>query len=473
MAALLVLALWYLPELPALTTGLLESLPSDTDQADDITELEPLELDPIKLKDLPEALQVQPDTDVVADSVNFSAAQDVAAPPTFTNLADFGLDTAPEMLTDNLGPIGTTGLTGRGQLSRTALVRRGGGNEGTEIAVAMALKWLADHQNSDGTWSLDHTGGKCQGRCEHPGTIRDGLSAGTALGLLPFLGAGQTHQEGRYQQVVERGLAALVQLGESSKNGISWRDGGTMYSHGLAAIALCEAYGMTKDERLYVPAQGALAYIVYAQDPQGGGWRYAPRQPGDTSVVGWQIMALKSGHLAGLSVPPMTVAKASLFLDSAQTDNGARYFYGRFPGENPNSSHTTPTDTRSAVGLLSRMYMGWKKDHPALKDGIALLAKSGPSRENYYYNYYGAQVLFQHTGGVGNVWRAWNDKLRDQLVEQQDKKGHAKGSWYVEGPHNNRGGRIFTTSLATMTIEVYYRYMPIYQTEAVDDEFPE
>jgi hypothetical protein len=230
---------------------------------------------------------------------------------------------------------------------------------------------------------------------------------------------------------------------------------------------------MTGDDRLYLPAQGALTYIVYAQDPRGGGWRYAPREPGDTSVVGWQIMALKSGHLARLSVPPETVVRASMFLDGAQADGGARYFYGRFPGARPDSSHTKPTDTLSAVGLLARMYMGWKKDNPALKEGVARLAESGPSRENYYYNYYGAQVLFQHTGGVGNVWKTWNDKLRDQLIEQQDKKGHAKGSWYVEGPHNDRGGRIFTTSLATMSLEVYYRYMPIYQAEAVEEEFPE
>ena len=41
--------------------------------------------------------------------------------------------------------------------------------------------------------------------------------------------------------------------------------------------------------------------ILNSQSPIGG-WRYAPRQAGDTSVTGWQLMALKSGQMAGLSV---------------------------------------------------------------------------------------------------------------------------------------------------------------------------
>lgn len=468
MTVLLILALWYLPSVPELTMGLLESLPSDTEEADDIAELEPVELDPTELQDLPETLEVQPDTDVISEAVDFSTVQDLAAPPSFQPLADFGMEMATESLTANIGPIGTNGIDGRGASSRAAMVRRGGGNEATEIAVAMALKWLAEHQNPDGSWSLDHTGGKCQGRCQNPGTIRDGNIAATSLALLPFLGAGQTHTEGKYKQVVTRGLDALIRMGKETKNGVSWRDGGTMYSHGLASIALCEALGMSHDDRLYIPAQASLAYIVYAQDPKGGGWRYsAPATTGgDTSVVGWQIMALKSGHLAGLGVPRDTILKAGLFLDSASSENGARYSYLPEPGR-------PGTDTLSAVGLLSRMYMGWKNDNPALKDGVERLAKSGPSRNNYYYNYYAAQVLFQYTGGTGDMWKKWNEALRDQLLTQQSKDGHEKGSWYVAGAHNPSGGRIFTTSLATMTLEVYYRYMPIYQTDAVESEFPE
>ena len=132
-------------------------------------------------------------------------------------------------------------------------------------------------------------------------------------------------------------------------------DQGVMYGHGLASIALCEAYGMTKDTGLAEPAQQAVNFIVYAQDPTGGGWRYTPHQPGDTSVLGWQLMALKSAHMAYLIVPPKTIKGADHFLDTMQTESGAAYGYVR-----PERPSTT------AIGLLCRMYLGWKHDAPPL-----------------------------------------------------------------------------------------------------------
>lgn len=292
------------------------------------------------------------------------------------------------------------------------------------------------------------------------------------MALLPFLGAGQTHTEGTYKDVVRRGLYFLTtQMRIKNEGGRQAGDlsqaGGNMYAHGLSAIVLCEAYAMTQDRTLLGPAQLALNHIVYAQDPIGGGWRYAPRQPGDTSVVGWQLMALKSGHMAYLAVPPATVQGAIKFLDSVQADGGARYGYTG-PGQ---GAATT------AVGLLCRMYLGWKQDHPALKRGIEYLSRSGPHPTNMYYNYYATQVMRQYCGEPGSpdheLWEKWNVKMRDQLVNSQEKNGHAKGSWFFpEGHSAERGGRVYSTSMATMTLEVYYRYMPIYGQQATADDFP-
>ena len=107
-----------------------------------------------------------------------------------------------------------------------------------------------------------------------------------------------------------------------------------MYCHGLAAITLCEAYALTQDKALAGPAQQSINWIVYAQDKTGGGWRYSPGQPGDTSAVGWQIMALKSGHLAYLDVPAKTIAGAINFLNLVQSNSGANYGYTG-PGAGP------------------------------------------------------------------------------------------------------------------------------------------
>ncbi|HPP52144.1 MAG TPA: hypothetical protein PK777_04265, partial [Thermoguttaceae bacterium] len=102
-------------------------------------------------------------------------------------------------------------------------------------------------------------------------------SAATGLALLAFLGAGYTHQEGPYRTQVQRGLEWL--LANQKPDGDLWgyAQGSSdtwLYSHGIAAIALCEAYGMTRDPALRQAAERAVGFIVAAQHPTRGGWRY-------------------------------------------------------------------------------------------------------------------------------------------------------------------------------------------------------
>jgi hypothetical protein len=221
---------------------------------------------------------------------------------------------------------------------------------------------------------------------------------------------------------------------------------------------------MTGDPALREPAQAAINFVCYAQDPQGGGWRYSPRQPGDTSVMGWQIAALKSGYLSTLRVPPIVISRAALFLDSVMTDKGARYHYdlGQAAGHH----------ACTAIGALCRMYMGGAKSEPGIQAAIESLSKRGPSASDVYYNYYAAQALFHYTGGQGPRWKLWNDKMRGMLVESQAKTGHEAGSWAPgKGHAAEKGGRLFTTAMSTMTLEVYYRMLPIYREQAVAGEF--
>ncbi|MEX0818363.1 MAG: prenyltransferase/squalene oxidase repeat-containing protein, partial [Pirellulaceae bacterium] len=185
------------------------------------------------------------------------------------------------------------GFEGRTPEHRARLVAARGGTPASEEAVEQGLSWLAAHQRQDGSWRLNHQEGPCDGRCPHPGTV--GTSTGaTALALLPFLGAGYTHQQGKYKDVVADGLYYLTGRMIETRHGGDLQEG-TMYSQGIAAIALCEAYAMTGDEELKPYAQKAVDFIVRAQHPRGG-WRYVPGAPGDTTVTGWQVMALKSAR---------------------------------------------------------------------------------------------------------------------------------------------------------------------------------
>jgi hypothetical protein len=339
---------------------------------------------------------------------------------------------------------------------RVEMVTKEGGTTLTEAAVARGLRWLANHQNADGSWSLNafHRAADCS--CGGPGAF-SGKAPGTALAMLPFLGAGQTHLAGKYQDTVSRGLRWMIQTqGEDGdlRDGANGNEG--MYTHGQSAIVLCEAYAMTGDEELRIPSQKAIDFILKAQYNDGG-WRYSPSprsQAGDTSVVGWQLMALQSARSANLTVPDETWGLADLYLDSVQHRGGALYSYQARGG---------PTPVMTAEGLLCRMYLGWTKDRSGLIDGVRYLVEDNLPRDsnpNIYYWYYGTQVM-HHYGG--EEWETWNVQMRDILCSSQETSGHPAGSWQPRGDHAGAGGRIYMTSLALCTLEVYYRHLPVFR----------
>jgi hypothetical protein len=323
----------------------------------------------------------------------------------------------------------------------------------TEAAVARGLRWLAAHQAGDGRWSLHRLAHARGCNCGGAGSIRSD-SAATSLALLPFLGAGQTHLVGRYQDQVSRGLRWMLEHQRSDGDLRDSSQGNAgMYAHGQGTIVLCEAFLMTGDEALRLPAQRAVDFIVEAQHPAGG-WRYSPGQPGDTSVLGWQLMALQSARAAHLNVPDETFELAGQYLDTVSRRGGALYAY--LPGQ-------SPTHVMTAEALLCRIYLGWQLDASALREGIEYLVDRHMPREeepNIYYWYYATQTL-HHSGGES--WERWNARMREILVESQERRGHGAGSWAPRGEHSGPGGRIYMTSLAVCSLEVYYRHLPIFR----------
>jgi hypothetical protein len=406
-----------------------------------------------------------------------SSASPVLALNADDDVGDVG-STGLESLADPLAARGG-GLDGRRVAGRLGRALKGGGSRESEAAVEAGLEWLAAHQYPDGGWrfDLEHCP-NCGGYCRNSGTYRSSTAA-TGLALLAFLGGGYTHQDGKYQDVVNKGLYYLIEHMTVTSLGGDLRDFGpdsqdspeaaaellraanvivrrrdSMYSHGIASLALTEAYAMTRDRTLRQPAEDAVKFIVSAQY-QDGGWRYNPASespgPGDMTVSGWQLAALKSALLAGIDVPYETWTRASEFVDGLAEEGGSQYAYVR--GE-----RGTPATT--AIGLLLRMIGGWPRDYRPLQKGAALLAAEQPKRSNTYFNFYAAQVL-HHLGGP--LWEKWNPRMRDFLVATQESEGHEKGSWFVVGEaHSPQGGRLYTTAMSVMTLEVYYRYMPIY-----------
>lgn len=343
------------------------------------------------------------------------------------------------------------GVDGRKPESRRKLALERGGSGESEAAVELALEWLAAHQKIDGGWTLVHTTPQCDGSCTHPGSKEPYEPAATGLALLAFLGAGYTQHEGKYQQVVQRGIYRLLLIMEESDRGASFLFNSPqgMYNQGIATFALCEAYQLSGDEALKQPAQRAITFIVNAQNDQGG-WGYLPKRPGDLTLTGWQVMALKSADAAGLYIPAQSLVRIDQFLDSQADKSRSFYGYG---------SPAPKNETCTAIGLILRMFRGWQHSDPRVLDGAVYLERQGISKHDIYRNYYLTLLLF-HVGG--RTFDEWNPRMRDSLINSQEKVGHAKGSWYFDDKWSEVGGRHYTTAMAAMTLEVYYRFSPIY-----------
>ena len=336
-----------------------------------------------------------------------------------------------------------------------------GGTEETEKAVNRGLVWLAQHQNPDGSWSLHQFHANCKGKhttCTAHGSEVSN-SAATGLALLPFLAAGNTHVDGEYSKEVAAGLKWLLDQQKPDGGLLGPGDRQKMYSHGIAAIALCEAFGMTQAAEFREPAQRALKYIVDAQHKKTGGWRYNPGEAGDTSVVGWQMMALKSGEMAGLEVPVTTHEGIRKWLRSVE---GNKPVGGLFGYTNRNVS-----PAMSAEGLLCLQFLGTGRNDPSMRAGADYLLTQLPDvkqgRTSYYW-YYGTQVMYHMQG---SYWQEWNTALRDMVVETQIKDGPMAGTWNPVDGWEKRGGRVYATSMKLLLLEIYYRHLPLY--EQLDD----
>ena len=85
----------------------------------------------------------------------------------------------------------------------------------------------------------------------------------------------------------------------------------------------------------------------------------------------------------------------------------------------------------------------------------------GKSAHDIYYWYYATQVM-HHWGGA--PWEAWNREIKKVLLTTQETSGAEAGSWptSLDSRHGKQGGRLYTTALAACTLEVYYRYAPLY-----------
>jgi len=352
---------------------------------------------------------------------------------------------------------------------RRRCVAKFGGSRASESAVDAALRWLARHQEPEGDWQPM--------KYNDNNSKRDYRTGVTGLAILAFLGAGHTEKAGKFKNNVKAAIGWTLQ--NQKPSGLVYRDAdkgggfdhGTGYAHSIASLALAEAYGMGRNPRVGQAAQKAVDFSVNEHQKEYGGWRYHAKSSEDTSVSGWFIMQLKSSKVAGLKVEGKGFSGAMAWLDKVTTKKGevAGDEYG---GRGRYTVGSEPMPTMTAVVMLGRQFMGFKNNDPILLGGGEYLLENLPkwglpnsghsvNGTNFYYWYYGTLSMFQMGG---KYWKAWNNSLRDMLVQNQRRGGDEDGSW--DPPSTLAGsvsGRVYSTALGALCLEVYYRYLPMYQ----------
>jgi hypothetical protein len=392
-------------------------------------------------------------------------------------------------ISDAMGVGGGGGGAGRdgGRTGGKRNLHARGGSQATESAVTAGLRWLARHQGANGGWGAESFDGQCASgsRCSGHGHGQFDVGV-TGLSLLAFLGAGYTHltratyddpytkKRMSFGQVVKKACDYLISQ-QDSRGCFGPQTGEYMYNHNIAALALAEAYGLTTAAAYRVPAQKGIDFVVAAQNPALG-WRYAV-MPGDndTSCTGWAIMALKSAHLSGLTVPRAAFDGGRAWLDRV-TDSEGRVGYTAMgsidvfvPGKNEAwGSHPAMT----AIGVLLRIYIDSNQRDPVLAKSAKVIVEDKPNwdeanhKVDCYYWYYATLALFQYQDAGGmTYWKQWNEAMKAAIVPHQKLRadGCADGSW---DPAVDRwgyaGGRVYITAVNVMSLEVYYRYESVF-----------
>ncbi|HIG85521.1 MAG TPA: hypothetical protein EYQ25_00605 [Planctomycetes bacterium] len=351
-------------------------------------------------------------------------------------------------------------------------LRAGGG--GTAQALADGLEWLKNHQAPDGSWDVDEywinnvSGGTdcSEGAGSH---IQD--TGITGLALLAFLGDGHTMRDGLYKDVVTKGIK-WMRKEQDPETGLLGQDIGEafLYDHAIASLAMAEAYVLSnKTPILSSTVRNATKYIVNSRNPYGA-WRYQvpPIGENDTSVTGWMVFALKSAEEGGFKISKETYAGALTWFDEVTDPGTGRMGYdsiGSLSSRVDGINDDFPADkgeAMTAVGLLCRFFMGQDpKENPIMEKHADLLLKRLPEWDpegkgtDMYYWYYGSYAMFQMGG---KHWKSWKKAMEKAVLNSQRKDGDYKGSWDPVGPWGYSGGRVYSTSLLVLCLEVYFRY---------------
>ena len=347
---------------------------------------------------------------------------------------------------------------------RVGVAERHGGTAETEAAVKAALNWLAESQASDGHWDPRAYGAGKENHVLGQDRRNAGSNADTGmtgLALLGLLASGHTHLDGPYRQQVRRGLEYLMRV-QASNGSLSGQAAlfEAMYCHAMATCSLSEAFGMTRDARLQNRSAGP--------SPSRFQHRMSPVAAGDIAPASPATRAKWAGSSCRLRAPSWRASPCRSEPGRASFDI-CRVFRRANKGAGLRIAPANrPPAPSSAEAMVCWQFLGLAHDHPACGETGEYLSDDLPGQGEYnlYYWYYGTLAMYQFQGAT---WQRWNAALQSALLSRQVKDGPLAGSWSPDDLWGGHGGRIYSTAMATLMLEVYYRFLPLYAGASDED----
>ena len=324
-----------------------------------------------------------------------------------------------------------------------------------DVALENAVGYLRSKQQENG--SISDSG--------HDTTM-------TALAIMAMASVGtQPTDPTPAGESMANALAFVLRDDRIDENGyFGQKDGGRMYGHGIVTLMLTEMLGMgtspEQDALIHSRCQAGIDVILAAQavkkSPRyAGGWRYTPSsRDADLSVSVWQVMALRSARNDGLQVPARAIREAVEYLRRSYASplgpdgQPIREVDGFCYEPGGGRAKTAMT----AAGLLAMQVCG-EYDSPLVAGAAEWLLERPPEwKDSYclYATYYYAQGMYQRGGPHAETAAR---RVREVLLAAQS----GDGSWQAGNRSEKGHGRIYATTLATLSLSVKYHYLPIYQ----------
>jgi hypothetical protein len=319
---------------------------------------------------------------------------------------------------------------------RLSRLKDNGGTPACDEAVVKGLQWLKANQNPNGSWGTVHH------------------AAMTGLALLAYFGHCETPVSDEFGESCLKAIVYLVGVGTKNDGMVSAnaRSQPGCYEHAIATYALGESATFCKDLKIDVPnlmevTQKAGQFIIDNQHDSGG-WAYSYAKTDghpDTSIVGWQLQALKACSHTNIKYEKMDKA----------VDKGLDYL-ARMQSPNGDFGYTGPGGRPGLTGVGVLCHQMWGKDKSKeVRNGVRYMDdnfKLEWESADIYSHYYASQAMMQAGGAY---WKKYNSHFRDELLKNQNPDG----SWKMPGHKMHGANPVYVNTLCILMLEVYYRFL--------------